>query len=146
MAAALTAGGRSLAADLTISAVSSAPQKKVETPLADQAFRTHKVPDAAQKFESFVLQTFIQEMMPETAEGVYGSGVAGDFWKSMMSEKIAEQVAERGSVGIADYVRKGHKVPANPGGVSSPSVLGSVATLNGVAVPPLPDASKALGE
>lgn len=125
-----------MAADVTIGAVSAESKPKVETPLASQAFRTHKTPDAAQKFEAFVLQTFIQEMMPDTAEGVYGSGIAGDFWKSMMSEKIAEQVAERGSVGIADYVRKGHTIPPHPGGLSSASVLQSVAVLNG-AVPAL---------
>jgi len=134
-----------VAQDLTVGAVSAETKQKVEAPLATQAFRTRKVPDAAQKFEAFALQTFIQEMMPDTPEGVYGSGVAGDFWKSMMSEKIAEQVAERGSVGIADYVRKGHAIPPHPGGFSSASVLASVATLNGV-VPPLEANNDVLGE
>lgn len=131
-------------ADLTIGAVTPEAKTKVEAPLASHAGRTRKTPDAAQKFEAFVLQTFIQEMMPDTPEGVYGSGVAGDFWKSMMSEKIAEQVAERGSIGIADYVRKGHAIPPHPGGFSSASVLASVATLNGVV--PSSDAGDVPGE
>jgi Rod binding domain-containing protein len=118
-----------LAGDLTVRAV-TAPQV-AETKPASQDFRTRKTPDAAQKFEAFVLQTFIQDMMPETAESVYGSGVSGDFWKSMMAEKIAEQVAQRGSIGIADFVRAGHTAPVRPGGLSSPNVLSSVSTLNG---------------
>jgi hypothetical protein len=98
--------------------------------LQSRAGHVRKVPDAAQKFESFVLQSFIQEMMPDTAENVFGSGVSGDFWKSMMSEKIAEQVAERGNLGIADYVRAGHVVPVRPGGFSSPDVMDHLSTLN----------------
>ncbi len=66
------------------------------------------------KFEAFVMQSFIQEMMPETPESVFGSGISGDFWKSMMAEKIAEQVAERGNIGIADMIRNGHVVPERP--------------------------------
>ncbi len=31
-----------------------------------------------------VLQTFIQNMLPKNTEGVYGEGLSGDMWKSMM--------------------------------------------------------------
>jgi Rod binding domain-containing protein len=98
--------------------------------LASRPPNAKKVADPAQKFEAFVLQTFIQEMMPEDAESVFGSGVAGGFWKSMMSEKIAEQVAARGNLGIADMVRAGHAAAARPGPVASPDVLSHLATMN----------------
>lgn len=61
-------------------------------------------PEAARKFEAMVLQTFISSMMPKDAESTYGEGMAGDMWKSMMAEKIAGVVAERGGIGIADRV------------------------------------------
>lgn len=61
-------------------------------------------PDAFVKFEAMVLQTFIQSMLPEDAEAVYGEGMAGDMWKSIMSEKIGESMAERGGIGIAERV------------------------------------------
>jgi Rod binding domain-containing protein len=56
-------------------------------------------------FEAFVLQSFLQEMLPKKAEGVYGSGIAGDVWRSMLAEKLAFEVTERGGIGIADQVR-----------------------------------------
>lgn len=119
-----------MAAELTIRPVGEVKAASEPHALDARPGHVRKVPDAAQKFESFVLQSFIQEMMPETPEGVYGAGISGDFWKSMMSEKIAEQVAERGSLGIADYVRAGHVAPVRPGGFSSNEVMKQIATLN----------------
>lgn len=111
-----------MTADLTIrpiteTPVASAAQLAVRTP------HVRKAADAAQKFEAFVLQSFIQEMMPETPESVFGSGISGDFWKSMMAEKIAEQVAERGNIGIADMIRNGHVAPQRPGAFNPLDVL-----------------------
>lgn len=62
------------------------------------------------KFEAMVLQTFIQTMLPRDAENVYGKGIAGDMWKSMMAGKIADVVAERGGVGIARSMLADHYV------------------------------------
>ncbi len=116
-------------ADLTIRPVSEAPTA-ADPAFAARTSHVKKTPDAAQKFEAFVLQSFIQEMMPDTAQDVFGSGVSGDFWKSMMAEKIAEQVAARGSLGIAEAVRAGHVAPIRPGGFSSSEVMSHVSTLN----------------
>ncbi len=117
-------------ADLTIRSVVE-PAAHADPALAVRPGRVHDAPDAAQKFEAFVLQTFIQEMMPKEAEGVFGSGVAGDFWRSLMAEKVAEQVAERGNLGIADLVRGGGSaVPVRPGGVPSLDVLNHLSTLD----------------
>jgi Rod binding domain-containing protein len=125
-----------LATDITIrpiSAVTATGDAATATATA-LAGHARKVPDASQKFEAFVLQTFIQEMMPETPEGVYGSGIAGDFWKSMMAEKIAEQVAERGSVGIANYISGAHPSALKPGVANaSADVLSHLTTMGGSA-------------
>ena len=64
------------------------------------------VADASRKFEAMVLQTFISAMMPKNTEGTYGQGMAGDMWKSMMAEKLADTVAEGGGIGIADRLLK----------------------------------------
>lgn len=72
------------------------------------------------KFEAMVLQTFIQNMLPKDAEGVYGEGLAGDMWKSQMAEHIADVMAERGGIGIAKSMLADHyldgkrKVPVGP--------------------------------
>jgi hypothetical protein len=122
-----------LTADLTIRPVSEV-QATREPPLASRPPHAQKPVDAAQKFEAFVLQTFIQEMMPETPESVFGSGISGDFWKSMMSEKIAEQVAARGGLGLADTIRTGHVPPVRPGGFNPLDVLNHVSAQADAAV------------
>lgn len=72
------------------------------------------------KFEGMVLKTFIESMLPEEAESTYGSGLAGDMWKSMLAEKVADVMAERGGIGIAnrilgDFVVNGEKIEALSG-------------------------------
>lgn len=119
-----------MAADLTIRSVSAAAPLADGGLLSASAPRVTKAADPAQKFEAFVLQSFIQEMMPDTAEGVYGSGLAGDFWKSMMAEKIAEQVAERGSVGIANYISGAGSGAVRPAASASPDVVSHLTTWN----------------
>lgn len=53
------------------------------------------------RFEAMVLSQFVQSMMPEKAEAMFGSGNAGQIWKSMLSEKMADQAARAGGIGIA---------------------------------------------
>ncbi|MEW6256083.1 MAG: rod-binding protein [Pseudomonadota bacterium] len=57
-----------------------------------------------QQFEAMVLSSFVQNMMPTKAPTVFGTGTAGDVWKSMLSEKIANEVAKAGGIGIANRV------------------------------------------
>jgi len=64
--------------------------------------------DTYKRFEAVVLQTFVQAMMPKDAEQVYGKGLAGDMWKSMMAGRIADVMAERGGIGIADTLVAAH--------------------------------------
>jgi flagellar protein FlgJ len=65
-------------------------------------------PETFRRFEAMVLQTFIQNMLPKDGAAVYGKGMAGDMWKSMLAEKVAGVVAERGGIGIADRMLGGH--------------------------------------
>lgn len=67
------------------------------------------------RFEAAVLTTFIQSMLPKEDSEVFGKGLAGDMWRSQMAEKIADQMADRGGVGIAaslmkDYLVDGEQV------------------------------------
>lgn len=57
--------------------------------------------DAFGQFEAFVLQSFVQSMLPKNATNVYGRGTAGEVWRSMLAEKIGEELARSGQVGIA---------------------------------------------
>ncbi|WP_320200913.1 rod-binding protein [Agrobacterium sp. rho-13.3] len=63
---------------------------------------SEKIPDTYRKFEASILSTMLQNMMPKESEEVYGKGSAGDFWKSMMAEQMADAVSKRGGIGIAE--------------------------------------------
>ncbi|WP_132255146.1 rod-binding protein [Methylobacterium segetis] len=64
--------------------------------------------DPYRKFEGLVLQQFVEAMMPEKSETVFGKGHAGGIWKSMLAERIGEQIAKAGGVGIARMLDKAH--------------------------------------
>ncbi len=76
--------------------------------LASPRAAAGKVPETFQKFEGMVLQTFIQSMLPQESEAVYGSGLAGDMWKSFLTTEIANQMAKAGGIGIAERVLGQH--------------------------------------
>lgn len=61
-----------------------------------------------QEFESFVLRTFVESMLPKDADSVFGSGTAGDVWKGMLAEKIGAEIAKSGGIGIAEQLAKVH--------------------------------------
>lgn len=89
------------AADQAAAADFGAALQSAETATADKsaAARSSK---AYQQFEAFVLQTFIEAMLPKDSTNVFGQGIAGETWKSMMAEKIASEVA---GTGLLDGVK-----------------------------------------
>jgi Rod binding domain-containing protein len=40
-------------------------------------------------------------MLPHNATNVFGKGSAGEFWRSMLAERMGEELARSGQVGIA---------------------------------------------
>lgn len=62
----------------------------------------------AQQFEAFVLQTFVESMLPQGASAVYGKGNAGAIWKSMLAEQLGAQLAKAGGIGIARMIDAAH--------------------------------------
>jgi len=55
-------------------------------------------------FEAMILTQFVETMLPDEAEQVFGKGSAGDIWKSMLAEQVAGQLAASGGVGIAEMI------------------------------------------
>ncbi len=75
--------------------------------------------DPYKKFEGLVLQQFVEAMMPDKAETVFGKGNTGHIWKSMLAEQIGQQIAKAGGIGIAKMMGKAHPAadsvqPAQP--------------------------------
>jgi hypothetical protein len=70
----------------------------VKTPSSDSAvFR---------KFEAFILQMFVESMLPKDASDVFGKGTAGTIWRSMLAEQIGNEMARGSGVGIAKQLAK----------------------------------------
>jgi hypothetical protein len=72
------------------------------------------------QFEALLLQNMIEAMMPEHAEAVFGSGTAGNVWKSMLAEKVAAEIARAGPLGIAKEIAAAEKISA---GAVSPTKM-----------------------
>ncbi len=66
------------------------------------------------QFEAFVLQSFVQSMLPKNATTVFGKGSAGEFWRSMLAEKMGDELARSGQVGIARRLAAGPSHPVQP--------------------------------
>ncbi|MBH5402303.1 rod-binding protein [Bradyrhizobium sp. CNPSo 4010] len=85
-------------------AVNGAPVQVIKAPASGEVYR---------KFEAFILQTFVETMLPKESEEVFGKGTAGGVWKSMLAEQLGNQLAKGNGVGIARQLAAAH--PAGPG-------------------------------
>ena len=79
--------------------------------------------DAASKrsFDAFAMQMFIESILPDETVRLFGTGSAGKMWKSMLAEKLAEQVVASGRVPLVPET--------GPTKVSTMQVSGSPAPL-----------------
>ncbi len=55
---------------------------------------------AARKFEAYIIQSFLEIVLPKEDQGAYGHGAAGGVWRSMMAEQLGTQIAKAGGVGL----------------------------------------------
>lgn len=67
-------------------------------------------PEAYRKFEAMVLSNFTEAMLPKQADSVFGEGLAGNMWKSLLSQQLGTVIADRGGIGIAQSLLKDHYV------------------------------------
>ena len=51
-----------------------------------------------------MLTEFIGEMLPKDAQSAFGQGYAGDMWRSMLAERVADQIAASGRLGVASHL------------------------------------------
>jgi flagellar protein FlgJ len=83
--------------------VNGPPVQVIKKPGPDEVYR---------KFEAFILQTFVETMLPKESEEVFGKGTAGGVWKSMLAEQLGAQLAKGKGIGIAKQLAAAH--PAGP--------------------------------
>jgi len=53
------------------------------------------------KFEGMMLGQFIDAMMPAN-KGLFGSGTAGSTWRTLLTEKLGNSMADAGGIGMAN--------------------------------------------
>lgn len=82
----------------------SAVSRAAESVAAEKTSASPGGKDPYVEFEAFVLQSFIEAMLPKNAESVFGSGTAGGIWKSMLAEKLGAELARSGGIGIAQTI------------------------------------------
>uniref|UniRef100_Q07SF0 Flagellar protein FlgJ N-terminal domain-containing protein n=1 Tax=Rhodopseudomonas palustris (strain BisA53) TaxID=316055 RepID=Q07SF0_RHOP5 len=58
------------------------------------------------KFEAFILQMFVESMLPKDATEVFGKGTSGTVWRSMLAEQISNEMAKGNGIGIAKQLEK----------------------------------------
>lgn len=58
------------------------------------------------KFEAFVLQMFVESMLPQNASDIFGKGTAGTIWRSMLAEQIGNEMAKGDGIGIAKQLAR----------------------------------------
>ncbi|WP_173934815.1 rod-binding protein [Chelativorans sp. Marseille-P2723] len=74
-------------------------------------------PEPSVQFEAMVLQNFLQSMLPEEGDAVFGEGLSGQMWRSLLAQELGTALAKRGGIGIAErilgdhYLIDGKKIP-----------------------------------
>ena len=79
--------------------------------------------DPYQRFEAFVLQSFMETMLPEQSSGLYGDDPANGMWTSMLAEQLGMQLAKSGTLGIADHLGRATPYAARYGGGVEPASI-----------------------
>ncbi len=113
----LAVGGvdRPAAAGQSAPAVSAGVLKSASTQFADQlaSASTAKQPSnvtselsAAKKFEAVFVAQMMTSILPKDSE-YFGDGFAGDAWRSMMSEQLANVAVKQTDFGIAALIEQG---------------------------------------
>jgi peptidoglycan hydrolase FlgJ len=98
----------------------SASTKTSSTTATDRETKAYK------KFEAYLMQTFVESMLPKNASGIYGSGTAGEIWRSMLAEHVANEMASGTALGIAENIAN-FKARINKSTTSAAGNSGSVA-------------------
>ncbi|MEK9278431.1 MULTISPECIES: rod-binding protein [unclassified Bradyrhizobium] len=93
------AGGQAAAKATEVQTPNAAPVQVIKAPASGDVYR---------KFEAFILQTFVETMLPKDSEEVFGKGTAGSVWKSMLAEQLGNQLAAGKGIGIAKQLAAAH--------------------------------------
>jgi hypothetical protein len=63
-----------------------------------------KSAEVGKEFEAVFLNEAFEFILPKSEDGFYGSGTAGNIFRSMLAENVAKTIAKHGGIGIAKSV------------------------------------------
>ena len=101
--------------DADFAASASAVEAALGSPDLAPPTRVIKAPSAGdtyRRFEAFVLQVFVETMLPQNAD-LFGKGTAGGVWRSMLAEQLGNQIAKGRGIGIAKALAASRAAPAD---------------------------------
>ncbi len=104
------------AATATTSPVASAADARSR--LTEAPGGPDKLGQAKTQFEAMMLSSFVGELLPKDTGEVFGQGMAGDMWRSMLAEQVSMQIAKSGKLGLARRLFATHEVGTRSGGVA----------------------------
>jgi peptidoglycan hydrolase FlgJ len=98
------------------------------TRLAEASTGADKLGKAKTQFEAMMLNSFVSEMLPKDTGEVFGQGMAGDMWRSMLADQVSTQIAKSGKLGLARRLFATHEVGLHSGRVGeAPKAVGQPA-------------------
>ncbi len=65
------------------------------------AGQARRLADAHARLEGVLVESMLNGMMQASGGSIFGSGLAAEYWKSMLAQAVAMQVAQRGGLGLA---------------------------------------------
>ena len=104
------------AATATTSPVASAADARSR--LTEAPGGPDKLGQAKTQFEAMMLNSFVGELLPKDTGEVFGQGMAGDMWRSMLAEQVSMQIAKSGKLGLARRLFATHEVARRSEGVA----------------------------
>jgi murein DD-endopeptidase MepM/ murein hydrolase activator NlpD len=101
--------------------------------------------EAARQLEAFFLRRLLAEARPAGGDPLVGGGFAGETFKEMLDEQLADKMSQAGGVGLAQIV--GEQMGADPSELAAPRI-GKPMTLDELArrSAPAPATMQGLGQ
>jgi Rod binding domain-containing protein len=83
--------------------------------LAEAPGGPDKLRQAKTQFEAMMLNSFVGDLLPKDSGEVFGQGMAGDMWRSMLAEQVSTQIAKSGKLGLARRLFATHEIAPQSG-------------------------------
>lgn len=81
--------------------------------------------------EQLVLKSLVENMLPKDSGAVFGTGTAGDIWRSFLADQLATQVGKTVDLGIG---RKPAVASNSAAGLAPPRIRAQVITPGGASL------------